>query len=242
MTSPAVKEHIEMLISLQEKDTALDQLNADAAAFRRQVEAQKELLEAEKNRLAVAHERGTQVALAKKAKELEVAEKEAAIAKHQKELNAVKSNEAFKALIHEIDRAKEEKDRIEDTLLQLMEEAEAVQRAQKEEQALTKKLEAETAVKIAEIEKQGAAGEVKIAAVGIEREQAAARLTPAILSKYESIRARRKGLAVVPALKDSCGGCHMQLPAYVQVEVRKGGALTACPNCTRILYVPVTKE
>src|SRR5207244_10281573 len=99
---------------------------------------QKDLLAAEKNRLAVAHERGKQVTLARKAKELEVADKEAAIKKHQNELNAVKSNEAFKALMHEIDRAKAEKNQIEDAILQLMEEAEAVVRAEKDEQVQTK--------------------------------------------------------------------------------------------------------
>jgi len=233
-----VKEHLELMVALQEKDTAIDHLKAEDAELAKQIAVLQELLAAEKNKLAVAHERGTQVALARKAKEAEVADRDAAIAKHQKELNAVKSNDAFKALVHEIDLAKAQKDKLEDEILQLMEEADTVLKAQKEEGVAAKKLEAESAVKTSAIEKQRAEIEAKSSAAAAERDQVAAKLAPAALSKYESIRSRRKGVAVVPALKDSCGGCHMQLPAYVQVEVRKGGALTACPNCTRILYVP----
>src|SRR3954469_24909874 len=145
MTTGAVKEHLELMVALQEHDTALDHLKSEDAELARQIAHQNELLAAEKNRLAVAHERGTQIALAKKAKEMEVAEKEAAIKKHQDELNKVKANDAFKALMHEIDRAKEDKDRLEDGILQLMEEAEAVLKAQKEEGVAAKKLEAESA-------------------------------------------------------------------------------------------------
>ena len=234
----AVKEHLDLLVSLQEKDSAIDHLKIQVAELTAQVATQKELLAAEKNRLAVAHERGKQIQLAKKAKELEVAEKEASIKKHQNELNAVKSNDAFKALLSEIDRAKGEISQIEDGILQLMEELDGVARAEKEEQVLIKKVEAETATKVAGIERERAALEEKGKAIAAERAQTAAQVPPALLAKYDAIRVRRKGVAVVPAQKDGCGGCHMALPPQLQVEVRKGGALTTCPSCTRILFVP----
>src|SRR5262245_24810989 len=124
-------EHIELLVQLQEKDKEIDRLTAASDDASKQIQARKDALAAEKKALATAQENGKKVAVAKKSKELELAEKEAAIKKHQNELNAVKSNEAFKALMVEIDRGKAEASAIEDGILQLMEDAEAAVKAEK---------------------------------------------------------------------------------------------------------------
>jgi len=54
---------------------------------------------------------------------------------------------------------------------------------------------------------------------------------------YERVLASREGLALVPLVNDSCGGCHMVQPPQVVNEVSLKATLVTCENCNRILYV-----
>ena len=74
----------------------------------------------------------------KKTKELDVAAKEEAAKKHGGELNQVKTNEAFKALQHEIERAKADASDIETQILEIMDQLDASRKAEKAAAAVLK--------------------------------------------------------------------------------------------------------
>jgi uncharacterized protein len=57
----------------------------------------------------------------------------------------------------------------------------------------------------------------------------------ALLKKYEDIRAKSAGLAIVKIEGSDCGGCHMTLPSTLIKAVKEGQELTLCENCQRIL-------
>jgi len=237
MTAGALNEELAVLIELQGQDRSLDRLRQALEDLAQRADAFRNALEQEKRKQATAKERARQLAVARKEKEMELAEKEEAIKKHQSELNAVKTNEAFKALLAEIERGKQEKNLLEDAILDLMEQAEALQQEEKQGVAHIRKLEEETAARLAELQSKRKALETEQAAAGARRQGLAERLAPEVISRYENLRARRQGMAVVPVEKNSCGGCHMALPPQLQVEVRRGGGLVCCPTCQRILYL-----
>ena len=58
----------------------------------------------------------------------------------------------------------------------------------------------------------------------------------AALSLYERVLAGREGLALVPLVNKSCGGCHMVQPPQVISEARLNAKLVTCDSCNRILY------
>jgi predicted nucleic acid-binding Zn-ribbon protein len=62
------------------------------------------------------------------------------------------------------------------------------------------------------------------------------RLQPAVLKKYEYIRARRDGIGLVVLAEGTCQGCHMQLPAQMYNELQRGDRIEVCPSCQRILF------
>jgi uncharacterized protein len=57
-----------------------------------------------------------------------------------------------------------------------------------------------------------------------------------VLKKYESIRNRSGGLAVVAAWKEVCGGCHMNIPPQMYIELQQDRGMKYCPQCNRIIY------
>lgn len=64
------------------------------------------------------------------------------------------------------------------------------------------------------------------------REKVDARL----ISSFERIRQNyRNGLAVVPIVRDACGGCFNAIPPQRQSEIRQRKKIIVCENCGRIL-------
>lgn len=67
-------------------------------------------------------------------------------------------------------------------------------------------------------------------------EAAKEQVEPRLLSAYERIRASyRNGLAVVPVLRDSCGGCFNVIPPQRQSEIRQHKKIIVCEHCGRII-------
>ena len=57
-----------------------------------------------------------------------------------------------------------------------------------------------------------------------------------LLHSYDRIRGNyRNGLAVVPVLRDACGGCFNAIPPQRQSEIRQRKKIIVCENCGRIL-------
>ncbi len=57
-----------------------------------------------------------------------------------------------------------------------------------------------------------------------------------LLYSYDRIRnSYRNGLAVVPVVRDACGGCFNSIPPQKQSEIRQRKKVMICENCGRIL-------
>src|SRR5258706_11161701 len=142
ITTLSMKDTIKSLLALQERDLDLDRLRAELAAIPATIVKLKADIQAAKTALEDAKKDMTQIQLAKKQKELDLDTQESAIRKHSTELNAVKSNDAYRALMGEIEKAKQEKSGLEDQILQLMEQSDQAVRLWKEKEATSKSDEA----------------------------------------------------------------------------------------------------
>ena len=64
-----------------------------------------------------------------------------------------------------------------------------------------------------------------------------------LLASYDRIRKNyRNGLAVVPVLRDACGGCFNAVPPQRQSEIRQHKKIIVCENCGRILVDQDTND
>lgn len=78
--------------------------------------------------------------------------------------------------------------------------------------------------------------ESQVAVEAAERDRLVEGIDPNLLRRYDQIRSRRQGLAVVEARGGACAGCRMAIPPQVYNEVQRNGEIVSCPNCQRILY------
>ncbi len=70
-----------------------------------------------------------------------------------------------------------------------------------------------------------------------QRELSAAGLDAAVLSRYETLRQRKGGIAVAQVQNTICGACHVQVPTGIVSAARNHTTdVVVCPSCGRILY------
>lgn len=226
------------LIELQRIDLEIARLHSQMAAFpKRLAEAEAPVAAA---RGALAQFRDARLANVKERKKLELdveSWKEKA-RKYRGQSAEVKSNEAYKALLHEIEAAEAQARKAEDKLLDDMiggEEYEGQVKAGENTLA-----EAEAASKhIREsLDAERAHLERAVAILGEEREAALTGVPEDLLFRYHKLSKRYHGLAVARMVGEACTGCRVHLRPNMVQRVRQldSEEIVECESCTRILY------
>lgn len=232
------KEALARLIKLQLKDKEVDQIKGQLNAVPAEIEAKHETLEEAKKEADSIKELGNRLLLDRKQLEGEAAKKDEEMKKFGGDLTGVKSNDAYNAILKQIDTLKAAKSAIEDKILENMDKADDLKknegRLKQEAEAKKKGVEAEVAV----LEQKKKGIEENLAKTQSEREALTHGIPPAILSRYEKLRARKEGVALVPLSGMSCGGCRMSFTQGILNELKKGHDFVTCEKCLRILYIP----
>jgi predicted nucleic acid-binding Zn-ribbon protein len=237
-----MNESIKQLLALQERDLDLDRLQGELAAIPAKIAALKGQIQANKTGLENAKKELTQLQLARKQQELDLEAQETAIRKHSTELNAVKTNEAYRALLGEIEKAKKEKSLLEDQILQVMDQTDQATRVWKDREVSSKSAESDLQRQISDWEAKAKQLEGQITGKNAERVQAAEAMSKNLTEPYERLHKNRRGAAVVPIRNEQCGGCHMKVSQNLINEVRRGQKLMTCESCSRIVYLEEAGE
>lgn len=234
---------IKLLVQLQDKDKTLDDLRSQLEAVPGWIQAMLDALEEKKSLSSAEKETLTKLQVTKKEKEIELTGKEELIRKHQTTLNQIKSNEAFKALLSELETAKKEQDELETEILRTMDEIDITFKKQKKTSQELKELEVKTQKDISVLEAKKGSLETRIKSLESDRTTFCSRINPDASSRYEYIRTQKKGLAVTAVRKrndktggSSCGGCNISLTPQCLVDLKKKDAIVICDNCQRIIY------
>jgi predicted nucleic acid-binding Zn-ribbon protein len=165
-----------------------------------------------------------------------IATAEALIKKYEKQSDNVKNNREYEAIQKEIEMQTLEmrlaEKHIKDANQEIADKAGVLDAAKKnisEKEANLKHKKGELDKIIGETEKEENEFRTKADA-------AKEKVDPRLLASYERIRKNyRNGLAVVPIVRDACGGCFNSIPPQRQSEIRQRKKIIVCENCGRIL-------
>jgi predicted nucleic acid-binding Zn-ribbon protein len=231
-------EEVEVLWALKELDeqrstlkTALARFPDQRAQLAGRITAEQARLEALKGRLADLQK-------SRRLREKDIESLTAEERKYQSQLPAVKKNEEYTALLHEIQNAKSKRSEVETQVLLMLDEEEKVQ---SEKPAIDRALSAaqsEADERRARIDGEERADQEKLATVEAERAKLMARLPAPTRSRYERILASRGGQAVVAISKGACGGCFRAQPPQTLQEAKRGDRLLSCDGCGRLVIWP----
>jgi predicted nucleic acid-binding Zn-ribbon protein len=231
---------IEHLISLQHTDREIQRLKNEIAELPKRVAAIEQKLAGtqatlEKARVAVKADDA-----AKRKYETAITDLRQKISKYRDQSLDVKTNDQYKALLHEIQFAEREITANEDKILELMVNAET---REKEVKAAEAELKEETA----EIEKEKtlarertAQDEKELVEWNTKRDTARAAVDPDLLRHFDRV-SKFRGSGIAEVRDQKCMGCSVVLRPQTYNEVR-GGKLIYCDSCQRVLFYDASKD
>jgi predicted nucleic acid-binding Zn-ribbon protein len=235
---------LKLAIRLQEIDNRLVDLAREIAALPRHV--------AEIEKRLIAHDRkleADRAALSANQKERKKCEgdillQEQKVSKLKDQMLLAKTNEQYRAFQNEIDFCQTEIRKSEDRILELMGEAEPLDRNVKAAETALKAEKAEVEAEKKLARERTAADEKAAAELRTERAAIVSQVTPAAYKFYERVRKGRKGIAMAEAIDGRCSVCNMTVRLQFLQDVKRGDQILSCESCQRILYYnpPATLE
>ncbi|MEE2677103.1 MAG: C4-type zinc ribbon domain-containing protein [Myxococcota bacterium] len=230
----ALLEGLQQLIDLQQIDDELDAAAAERGALpdrRVQLAAEREAAE---QRVVAAVASQQEAEQAQRAAEVELADKEALVAKLEGQQFQVKSNEAYSALLREIEEARAGISGAETTILEAMENIEAAgaarERSEEEAKAVFERVSTAEGQLDTREKELGVREEQQSAA----RVELCTQVPGEMLSQYERIAGSRRP-AVAMVRQEICQGCRTTIPPQLHVELLRMAAVITCTHCRRIL-------
>ena len=231
--------NLQTLINLQAIDTRIAGLEADAVRLPREIAAIHAAVEDAKKNAEQAKARLDAARKDQRAKEKDLEVVQAKRSKNEARLYEVKTNKEYSAVLIEIEEIKQEKARMEEEVLVLMEAQERLTGDIREAETRFKQRESEGRGQEATLKEQLRGIEADLAGVRTERRELAGKLPANILADYDRILRARAGLALVPVTKPNfCGACRMTITPQRLQELRAQSSLIPCESCGRYLYWP----
>jgi len=226
------------LIELQRVDHQIAALRAELETFPKRIREADAKLSGARAELAAAKETHTQGATERKKLEFDVQQWKDRARKYRDQSGAVKTNESFKALQHEIANAEAEVAKAEDRQLEVMMAGEELGRRVKTAESRLKEAEQAVAVERKEIQAHGAEKKKQLEAMLAERERIIAPVPQDLRDLYARIAKRHNGTAMAEARDGQCRGCGMRVLPHILQELRTetNEELYRCESCGLILY------
>lgn len=156
--------------------------------------------------------------------------------KWEARLAEIRNQREFIALSREIDAGKRANKDLEDKILELLqtsEEKTKLLEALRDDLAV---LEVDHAALRADVERRIATANAQMAEIATQRDGHLKNIPRNVLQRYERIRDKRMGLALVPVRQGNCGGCNMQIQPQLFNNLMRVNSLECCPSCSRIIY------
>lgn len=231
----SLKNTLERLIDLQRIDSELIEIKNLRGDLPVQVDRLNKDIEELENTLI---ELGSKSQAYKKEhgiSEMEIKALEGKQKKYQMQLFEVKTNREYDAVTKEIESVKANISKKESRLLELMDLEEEIQKAIKDTKEKLGVLQEKLKGRKGELNQRMEKTEKDELILEDKRQKIVRDLTPRILGTYERIRKAKHGLAVVPVMRNACGGCFKTLPPQRILEIRDMERLHVCEVCGRIL-------
>jgi uncharacterized protein len=226
------------LIELQRIDNQIAVLRAELDNFPKRIREADAKVGGARAEVAAAKEAHSKAAAERKRFEFEVQQWKDRAGKYRDQSSAVKTNEAFRALQHEIANAEAEVSKAEDFQLEAMMAVEDVERRVKTAESRLKGAEQVAAGERKEIEAQGTEKKKKLEAATGEREKIIAPIPEELRELYARIARRHNGTAMAEARDGQCRGCGMRVLPHILQELRNETSeeVYRCESCGLILY------
>jgi predicted nucleic acid-binding Zn-ribbon protein len=232
----------DLIIELQRLDSELRDAALVLEGIPRLVQDVDKRIQATTKLVADAKDKMAQNQKKRRDLENDVKDMKGQTGKYKRQLNEVKTNKEYTALLHEIEETQRKVDTLEEAIIAEMlaaddveEEIKAALHRQGAEEDSLKKEKVVLDEKMKETE-------VRFAALTKERQALLPRIPREQIRLYETIYQKKGGTALSPVTGDFCAMCHMRVRPQMLNEIRDKTKVILCEACGRILYCTAKPE
>ncbi|GAB4333042.1 MAG: C4-type zinc ribbon domain-containing protein [Dehalococcoidia bacterium] len=150
---------------------------------------------------------------------------------------SVKLPRELESLQQEVAALRRQRSRVEDDLLEVMNELEEVEPACDEAARHLATLESDHTARTADLSAERDRLQAAIDRDEARRKQVAGTIPPGVLALYDDLARRKAGAAVAHLRGTTCSRCRVSMPDTVRRHIITSDGLTQCPNCERLLVL-----
>ncbi|MHC4922533.1 MAG: zinc ribbon domain-containing protein [Planctomycetota bacterium] len=237
-----MKESVEKLSRLQGMDSQIRRMKMELDEKPKLLAHERQMMDEAKARLAAAEARVLESHKAADRKDLEIGTRKENILKLEGQLNTATSNKVYSDLLLSIRGHKADIEKIEEDILILMDETEAleadvervrmeVRNAEEEFNEAEKRMKAECDVVQGDLDKKQGVRDLLASEVDAEA-----------LDIYDKVRGSRAGIGITGLEVDRegthfCKACQMNVNLQDVNVALRGKTIVQCRSCDRILFV-----
>jgi len=231
-----LRPQIEQLKKLQEIDSKLSAFDNAINREQESIHGMSDTIAETEAAIADMEEQVQRSDKERKQLETEIEDTLAHIKERQGKIMQVQTNREYQSLLKEIEEGKQKNKARDERLVAIMEEDDARRQTIDEKRELLRTTREGMETTSAAVELR--IGEINQSKKKIiaNRTKAAQEVDPSLLSKYDLLRSRRNGTAIVAAINATCQGCYMNIPTQQFNELIRGERMLNCPICQRILF------
>jgi len=231
-----LKKQLALLRELQRIDLDLDELTKKKGEIQSRLAQNREVLERLVSELDNQKSELEEIRGLQRSKQMDLTEIHDNLKERKKRLLNVGSTKEYNAVEREIEVLQKSAEQTEEETLQLQEVVSDTEDSIKTKQGMVKELQEGIAQEDSNAETELGALDKHITKLNNRAEEARTEVPKRVLYKYDFIRSRRPGLAIVAARSGHCEGCYMSLPPQLFIQIQRAETLETCPSCQRILY------
>ena len=176
--------------------------------------------------------------------ENEVGSAEARVDQLREQMNAVRTNKEYSALLLEVNTLKTDKSKIEDQAIEHLTRSDTLKQEIEAVAAQIAEIEKVKALAQKDLDERRAEVGDRLAELEAERETAADQVPPKALAVFDRLADNYEGEAMAPVqqadarrMEFTCGGCFLLIPAEKINQLFRDDAIVTCTSCGRILYL-----
>jgi uncharacterized protein len=163
------------------------------------------------------------------------------IVKYREQSSSVKTNDEYRALMHEVEFTEKQIGNAEDKILELMISLEAEEKSLKAAETEMKSEVLEVEREKSEARTRTAEDEALLAELAKKRNDLRSGIGDSMLAHYDRIMRQRKS-ATAEARGQKCMACFVMLRPQLWEDLRTNEHIITCSSCGRILYYDPANE
>jgi hypothetical protein len=226
---------LEKLIELEKVDRETIRLGDEVAALPKRVAAIEEKLADDKAAVERAKAAIKSNEASRRKLEADIQAFQQKIVKYREQSSSVKTNDEYRALMHEVQFAEKEISGCEDKILELMIALEAEEKSLKAAETDLKAEAVAVEKEKAEARTRTAEDETLLAALNQKRGELRSGVGDSALAHYDRVMRQRKS-AIAEAREQKCLACFVMIRPQTWQELLSNEQIITCGSCGRIFY------